>query len=155
VDPSRLIFAPRTPTLGEHIARLGLADLFLDTYPYNAHTTASDSLGAGVPVLTRRGRSFASRVATSLLHACGLGDLSVETPAEYENKAVELARAPGELARLKSRWALSRNSAPLFDTARFCRHLEAAFVEIRDRQERGEKSSALWVEPAIRRSAAP
>src|SRR5262249_42315050 len=93
VDPTRLIFAPRAP-LDEHLARHRLADLFLDTLPYNAHTTASDAVWAGLPVLTCPGTSFASRVATSLLCTIGLPDLVMETAAAYEAKALELARDP-------------------------------------------------------------
>jgi protein O-GlcNAc transferase len=146
VDPSRLIYAPRAPTLADHRARLSLADVFLDTQPYNAHTTASDALGAGVPVITLRGKSFASRVATSLLHAVGLGHLSVETPEAYERLAIELARTPSIVADLKAHLHRARSTAPLFDTALFCRHLEAAYIEIYARHERGESPSTLWVE---------
>jgi predicted O-linked N-acetylglucosamine transferase (SPINDLY family) len=145
VDASRLIYAPRVLTLADHRARLSLADMFLDTQPYNAHTTASDALGAGVPVITLRGNTFASRVATSLLHAVGLGHLSVQTPVEYERLAVELAGAPHALADLKAHLRRARSTAPLFDTVRFCRHLEAAYFEIRARHERGERPSTLWV----------
>jgi predicted O-linked N-acetylglucosamine transferase (SPINDLY family) len=150
VDPKRLIYAPHVPTLADHYARLSLADLFLDTHPYNAHTTASDALRTGVPVITMRGNSFASRVATSLLNAVGLGQLSVETPQHYEELATQLALAPGELAALKAHLKGVQITAPLFDTVRFCRHLEAAYFEIWARHQRGEGPSALWVEPSAR-----
>ncbi len=149
VNPARLVHAPPTPTLAEHRARLSLADLFLDTQPYNAHTTASDALGAGVPVLTLRGNTFASRVATSLLHAVDLGRLSVDSAEEYERIAVGLARAPDELAELKAHLRRVRATAPLFDTVRFCRHLEAAYREIWQRHLRGEKPSTLRVQHRV------
>jgi predicted O-linked N-acetylglucosamine transferase (SPINDLY family) len=145
VDPVRLIHAPKVATLADHLARLGRADLFLDTRPYNAHTTACDALAAGVPVLTMRGGSFASRVATSLLFSCGLEYLSVDSHQEYERLAVELARTPGELARLKAHLLGARAGAPLFDTPRFCRNLETALLEISARHARGESPAPLYV----------
>lgn len=147
VDPARLIYAPRMHTHEAHIARLSLADLFLDTSPYNAHTTACDALGAGVPVITVQGSTFASRVATSVLHACGLGHLAVQTTQEYELLAQDLAHAPQVMTKLKAHLGQVRTTAPLFDTVRFCRHLEAAYGEIWDRHLRGESPSALWVSP--------
>jgi predicted O-linked N-acetylglucosamine transferase (SPINDLY family) len=121
--------------------------LFLDTSPYNAHTTASDALGAGVPVITLRGKTFASRVATSLLHACDLGHLAVQTAEEYEQLAIAVGRTPHLVTDLKAHLSRVRMSAPLFDTVRFCRHLEAAYNEIWARHERGEGPSTLWVDP--------
>jgi protein O-GlcNAc transferase len=148
VDPSRLVYAPRTETRAEHFGRFALADVFLDTHPYNAHTTAIDALGVGVPIITMRGRTVASRVATSLLEACDLGHLAVETLEQYERLAIELARAPHTLATLKEH--LLRSRTPLFDTARFCRHLEAAYSEAWNRHTRGERPSALWVDRIAR-----
>ncbi len=148
VDPARLIWAPRVPSIEEHVARLALADVFLDTSPYNAHTTASEALAAAVPVITQRGRTFASRVATSLLHAIGLDHLSVDTPADYERLAIELAQSPTGLAALKAHLKRARSSAPLFDTVRYCRHLEDAFVEAAARVRRGEPPDT----PSVRRS---
>ena len=145
VDPARLIWAPRVPSIDEHVARLALADVFLDTSPYNAHTTASEALAAAVPLITQRGRTFASRVATSLLHAIGLGHLSVETLADYERLAIELAQSPTGLAALKAHLRRARRSAPLFDPVRFCRHLEDAFVEVAARGRRGEPTDTLFV----------
>jgi predicted O-linked N-acetylglucosamine transferase (SPINDLY family) len=150
VDPNRLIYARHVPTLADHHARLSLADLFLDTHPYNAHTTASDALRAGVPVITMRGNSFASRVATSLLNAVGLAHLSVETPQHYGALATRLARESSELAQLKAHLKGVQATAPLFDTVRFCRQLEAAYFEIWARHERGEAPSPLWIQPSIR-----
>jgi len=146
IAPERLIYAPRVPTNDEHLARFALADLFLDTTPYNAHTTASESLGVGVPVITRRCRSFASRVATSLLHAVDLGQLSVETLAQYESLAIGLAQQPSELAKLKSHLRAVRHSAPLFDTTRYCRNLERALVEIVARGRSGISTGPVYVD---------
>lgn len=145
VDPARILFATRTTTRTEHYARFALADLFLDTHPYNAHTTASEALGLGVPVVTLRGASFASRVAASLLEACGLGRLAVDTPEEYERLALRLARNPAELADLKTELQARRESAALFDTAGYCRDLESAYESIWARRLRGEAASTLWV----------
>jgi protein O-GlcNAc transferase len=145
VDPNRLIYASRVPTADDHLARFALADLFLDTTPYNAHTTASEALAMGVPVITRHGRTFASRVATSLLHAVDLGHLSAQTPADYERVAIELALSPVKLADTKGHLRRVRHSAPLFDTERFCRHLEDAFFEATARQRREERPSPLYV----------
>ncbi|KPF57637.1 hypothetical protein IP88_16680 [alpha proteobacterium AAP81b] len=125
VAPERLIFAGYLPQ-AEHLARLGLADLFLDSFPYGAHTTASDALSQGVPLVTRAGRSFASRVPTSLLHAAGLPELSTTSLADYEALAVALASDPPRLAALKARVAAAAVAAPLFDPVRFARHLESA-----------------------------
>jgi len=126
VDPSRLIFAPSLP-LAQHLGRLSAADLFLDTLPYNAHTSASDALWAGLPLLTCAGETFASRVAASLLAAVGLPELVTHSLADYEALGLRLARAPAELAALRARLASNRATAPLFDTPRFVRHLETAY----------------------------
>jgi predicted O-linked N-acetylglucosamine transferase (SPINDLY family) len=146
VDPTRLIYAPRVATLAEHHARLSLAQVFLDTHPYNAHTTAADALRAGVPVITMRGNTFASRVAASLLHAAELGQLAVETPEKYERLAIELAREPSGLGELKAHLGRVRATGRLFDPVQFCRHLEAAYLDVWARHARGEQPSTLWVE---------
>ena len=127
VRENRLVFAQRM-LLADHLARHRAADLFLDTLPYNAHTTASDALWAGLPVLTCTGRSFASRVAASLLKAIGLPELVTDTPAAYEEKAIALARCPTALQALREKIAANRLSAPLFDTPLFARHIEAAYA---------------------------
>ena len=145
VDPSRLIYAPRTPTRAEHYARFSLADVFLDTYPYNAHTTAVDALGVGVPVVTLRGRTFASRVASSLLAACDLGQLATDSLERYRQVGLELARAPQAVMDLKAQLRRVRDTAALFDRVRFCRHLESAYGEIWARHARGERPTPLWV----------
>ena len=127
IDASRLRFAPRT-RLDDHLARHACADLFLDTLPYNAHTTASDSLWAGLPVLSCRGSTFPGRVGASLLNALDLADdLLVDDVAAFESRAIELARDRARLARLRERLARARRTAPLFDTPAYCRDLEAAY----------------------------
>jgi predicted O-linked N-acetylglucosamine transferase (SPINDLY family) len=136
VDGKRLVFASRMP-LADHLARLRAADLFIDTLPYNAHTTTSDALWAGVPVLTRIGASFAGRVAASLLMAVGLPDLIVSTISDYERLAVALATDPAQLGQLRQKLAANRDRAPLFDTARFARHLEDAYTQMYARHHAG------------------
>lgn len=138
IEPSRLVFALPTPRIEDHLARQRLADLFLDTLPYNAHTTASDALWAGLPVLTCRGTSYAGRVAASVLEAMGLPELIVENHADYEALAVRLATQPEELGALKRRLAANRLTRPLFDTARYTRHLETAYRMMWARHQRGE-----------------
>ncbi len=117
----------------EHLARLSLADLFLDGLPYNAHTTASDALWAGVPVLTRRGTAFPGRVAASLLQAAGLPQLITETQADYETLAARLACDPAALKALRP-----IRTSPLFDTDLFRRHVEAAYERMLDIARRGD-----------------
>jgi protein O-GlcNAc transferase len=129
VAPDRLIFAPPAP-LDVHLARHRLADLFLDTLPYNAHATACDALWAGLPVLTCRGTAFAGRVAASLLTAIGLPELITETAQDYEALALALARDPARLAAIRQKLADSRTTAPLFDTPRLARDVEAAYQKM-------------------------
>jgi protein O-GlcNAc transferase len=126
IDPARLVFAGRVPP-SEHMARHACADLILDTLPYNAHTTALDALWEGVPVLTRPGEAFASRVAASLLRALGMPELIAATMEEYEASAVMLASDPDRFASIKQKLAANRTTAPLFDSARFTRELENAY----------------------------
>jgi predicted O-linked N-acetylglucosamine transferase (SPINDLY family) len=147
VAPDRLVFAAKTRFNADHLARLGLADLFLDTLHYNAHASAADALWAGLPVLTCAGATFASRVAGSLLHAAGLPELVTGSLAEYEALAVRLAADPQLLASLRGRLARNRGSCPLFDTARFTRHIEAAYTTMWQRAERGEPSQSFFVAP--------
>lgn len=134
VDSSRLVFAKRIP-LDEHLARHRLADLFIDTLPYNAHTTASDALWAGLPVLTCMGKSFASRVAASLLNAIELPELITNTKAEYEASAIELASNLEKLSKLKLKLKRNRLTKPLFNTTLFATHLEAAYVAMYERYQ--------------------
>jgi predicted O-linked N-acetylglucosamine transferase (SPINDLY family) len=136
VDAGRLIFAPRLK-LEDHLARHRLADLFLDTHPCNAHTTASDALWAGLPLLTRLGDTFAGRVAASLLAAVGLPELIARSWEEYEHLALELSADSARLAALKARLAAGRATQPLFDTGRYCRHLETAYVGMWKRTQLG------------------
>jgi predicted O-linked N-acetylglucosamine transferase (SPINDLY family) len=137
VPAERLIFAERMPSNAEHLGRLGLADLFLDTSPYNAHATALDALWAGVPVLTCPGETFASRVAASLLSAAGMPDLIAATPQQYEERAIELGHDPALLGANRERLRLQRACAPLFDTPQLTRYIEAAFSAIYDRYQSG------------------
>jgi predicted O-linked N-acetylglucosamine transferase (SPINDLY family) len=138
VEAGRLVFAEHVASMGEHLARHGLADLYLDTLPYNAHSTACDALWAGVPVLTCAGGSFAGRVAASALRAVGLPELISASLPEYERLALELAHAPQRLAELRARLARNRLSQPLFDTAAYTRALESAYRQMHARAARGE-----------------
>ena len=128
VEPARLIFAART-SYAEHLARQRLADLFLDTFAYNAHTTASDALWAGLPIVTKIGRSYPARVAASLLMTMGLGELVTTSVAEYEALALALAQDPERLQALRTRLAQRRTTSPLFDTAGYTRAFEAGLTE--------------------------
>jgi protein O-GlcNAc transferase len=136
VNAKRLIFAKRIP-LPDHLARHRLADLFLDTLPYNAHTTASDALWAGLPVVTRLGETFAGRVAASLLNAIGLPELVTTNLEAYEQMAVDLATQPKKLAAIKRKLADNRLTAPLFDTKLFTKHMEAAYTAMYRRHQAG------------------
>jgi predicted O-linked N-acetylglucosamine transferase (SPINDLY family) len=136
VDPLRLVFAPRMP-LAEHLARHRLADLFLDTLPYNAHTTASDALWAGLPVVTCMGESFASRVAASLLNAMDLPELITTNYEDYKAIAITLANNPERLALLKQKVQSNRLTTPLFDTRGFTTNLEVAYVAMVERCRAG------------------
>ncbi len=146
LDAGRLVFAPRV-AYESHLARLELADLFLDTLPFNAGATAGDALWAGVPVLTCSGESFASRMAGSLTRAAGLPELATGSLEEYERLALALAADPQRLASYKARLLAGRRAAALFDGERFCRHLEAAYRRMWERSARGEDPAALRVEP--------
>jgi predicted O-linked N-acetylglucosamine transferase (SPINDLY family) len=129
IAAQRLHFAPRV-RLDEHLARHACADLFLDTLPYNAHTTASDALWAGLPLLSCRGATFPGRVGASLLHALGLADeVLVDDASAYEARAVALARDPARLASVRARLARARTTAPLFDTPAYVRALESLYAE--------------------------
>ena len=136
VNAGRLVFAKRMP-LPDHLARHRLADLFLDTLPYNAHTTASDALWSGLPVLTCLGETFAGRVAASLLNAIRLPELITKTLEEYERLAIELATNPENLRRIRRKLAESRLTTPLFDTKLFTKHIEAAYTAMHERHKAG------------------
>jgi protein O-GlcNAc transferase len=137
IDPTRLMFARRLPLNEDHLARLELADLFLDTLPFNAHTTAADALWAGLPVLTRLGETFAGRVAASLLNAVGLPELVTATSEIYEQTAIDLAREPAKLKAIKQKLTDNRLSTPLFNTELFTRHVEAAYTAMVRRHQSG------------------
>jgi len=147
VAPERLIFAEGIPLLAEHLARLRLADLFLDTLPYNAHATAAHALWAGVPVLSCRGAAFAARVGASLLRAVGLSELIAEDLQQYESLAVQLAASPEKLTAIRARLALNRRTCPLFDTSRSCRALESAYRTMWERAQASEPPHSFSVAP--------
>ncbi len=144
IPSERLIFAPRL-AYDQHLARLGLADLFLDTLPVNAHTTASEALWVGVPVLTCTGPHFASRVAASLLTSIGLPELIMSDLAAYEREALALAQDPERLQALRAHLVANRSTAPLFDTPRYARNYEAALVRMVERREAGLPPEAFAV----------
>ncbi len=146
IDPARLVFGNRMP-LEDHLARHRLADLFLDTLPCNAHTTASDALWAGLPLLTCCGESFAGRVAASLLNAIGLPELVTSNLEEYEALALELARNAPLLSGIKDKLARHRDTYPLFKSKRFTGHLEAAYTTMREICQRGESPRSFSVAP--------
>lgn len=137
IGAQRLVFATRTPIFAEHLARLRLADLFLDTLPYNAHTTAGDALWAGLPILTCIGETFASRVAASILKAIDLPELITATLQDYERRAIELATDPSTFEQIKRKLANNRLATPLFDTKRYTRHIETAYAAMYERQRSG------------------
>ena len=130
IDEKRLVFAPFLSSAEDHLARLRLADLFLDTLPYNAHTTAADALWAGLPVLTTPGSTFAGRVAASLINAIGLPEMIAPSLETYEATALQLARDRTALAEIKAKLQRNRGTYALFDTARFTRNLETAYANL-------------------------
>jgi predicted O-linked N-acetylglucosamine transferase (SPINDLY family) len=146
IAAERLVFAGRLP-LAEHLARHHLADLFIDTWPCNAHTTASDALWAGLPVLTRAGRSLASRVAASLLQAISLPELITRSSQHYEDLAVALAQDPSRLQDLHQRLIANRLTQPLFNCERFTRMLELAFEKVMENYWAGVELDHLVISP--------
>jgi predicted O-linked N-acetylglucosamine transferase (SPINDLY family) len=145
VAPERLIFAQRLP-MAEHLARQRLADLFLDTLPYNAHTTASDALWAGLPLLTQIGETFPGRVSASLLTALDVPELIASSEPQYENLAIELAGNPAELSAIRRKIEGHRLTKPLFDTALYTKHLERAFKAAHDRHHGGLPPDHIFVD---------
>jgi predicted O-linked N-acetylglucosamine transferase (SPINDLY family) len=145
IDPSRLIFAERLPML-EYLARYRVADLFLDTHPYNAGTTASDALRMGLPVLTCMGSSFVSREAASVINAVNLPELITNTQEQYESLAVELATNPEKLKVIKDKLVDNLFTTPLYDTPLFTRHLESAYLAMYDRYQNGLDPDHIYVE---------
>jgi predicted O-linked N-acetylglucosamine transferase (SPINDLY family) len=150
ITPERLVFARHAP-IPEYLARLAAADLFLDTFPYNAGATANDALWAGLPVLTCAGNSYVGRMAGSLLHAVGLPELVTASPAEYEARALELARDPARLRELRRRLADNRARMPLFDMARYTSDIEAAYTGMWQRWRAGEPPAAFGVAADVNR----
>lgn len=145
IDPLRLVFMPKRPH-AEYLARYRLADLFLDTHPYNAHTTASDALWAGCPVLTAPGQGFAARVAGSLVRNAGLPELVVADPAAYESTAVALGNNPEALAALRQSLQSKQSAAPLFDTSAFCGHMTEAFERMASDARSGRRAAPIRIE---------
>ena len=148
IDPARLVFAGRLP-LEDHLARHRLADVLLDTLPYNAHTTASDALWVGLPVLTCMGNAFAGRVAASLLNAIGLPELVTHSIEDYETLALRLAKDPSLLEGYRNRLATNRLTHPLFDIDRFRHHIEAAYLQMWGIWQRGEQPRSFAVEARV------
>jgi protein O-GlcNAc transferase len=148
VAPERLIFAPRMAEMADHLARHRQADLFLDTLPFNAHTTASDALWAGLPVLTCLGSTLAGRVAASLVRAVGMPELVTASLADYEALALKIAGDPAFCAALKDKLRRNRETAPLFDTLRFTRNIEAAYTTMQQRSQRRAPPESFAVEAA-------
>jgi protein O-GlcNAc transferase len=142
IDPARLVFAPPLET-SAHLSRLALGDLFLDSLPYNAHTTASDALWAGLPLITCRGCTFAGRVAASLLRAVGLPELITDSLSEYESLALQLANDRPLLQSYRNRLTRDPARLPLFDTARTTRQIEIAYDMMMARWNRGESPESF------------
>jgi protein O-GlcNAc transferase len=149
ITAERLRFSERVPVT-DYLARLSVADLFLDTLPYNAGATANDALWAGLPVLTCTGESYTGRMAGSLLRAVGLPELVADSPAEYEALALRLANEPGLLAALRVRLNMNRRVAPLFDMARYTKHLERAYRRMQDIRQQDRPPTSFAVEPLPR-----
>jgi predicted O-linked N-acetylglucosamine transferase (SPINDLY family) len=136
VDPDRLVFAKPVP-YPEHLARISLADLFLDNLPFNGGTTTSDALWAGVPVVTCAGEAFAARMSGSLLRAVGLPELITHTLADYEALALRIGTTPDLLRQLQDKLRAQHHQSALFDTHRFTRHLESAYQTMWQRHQQG------------------
>ena len=146
IEPDRLIFAPKVPHRADHISRHALADLYLDTLPYNAHSTVSDALWAGLPVLTCKGGAMVSRIAGSVLHAVGLPELVTNDLEEYQGLALRLANDSSALAGIRSRLAQNRSTFPLFDSHRSRRHLEAAYTTMLENYRSGGTPRSFTVD---------
>jgi predicted O-linked N-acetylglucosamine transferase (SPINDLY family) len=147
VAAERLVFAPRVDDMGRHLGRLALADLYLDTHPYNGHSTVCDALWAGVPVVTCAGEGFASRVAASALKSVQLPELVASSLSDYESLALSLARDRTRLNILRKHLAEQRAHSPLFNTRLYTRHLESAFLEMHARRMRGDLPAAFDIAP--------
>jgi protein O-GlcNAc transferase len=147
INPERIVFARRVALNRDHLARHRLADLFLDTMPLGAHSTICDALWAGTPVLTCAGTTFGGRVAASVLSSLGLPELITHDASSYKNRALQLASDPNTLEALRARLAAHRTVFSLFDTRRFTRHIEAAYISMWERYQKGEAPAALSVQP--------
>ena len=145
VNSDRLVFASYLP-IEEHLKRLQLADLFLDTHPYNAHTTASDALRVGLPLITLMGESFASRVAGSLLNAVNLSELITTHQDEYESLAIKLAKNPEMLSRVKNKLKRNLEVSPLYNIKLFTRHIELAYQKIYQRHQNKLAPDYIYIE---------
>jgi protein O-GlcNAc transferase len=144
INASRLVFADRVP-MDEHLARHKLADLFIDTFAFNAHTTTSEALWAGLPVVTKMGQGFAARVAGSLLNAVGLPELVTENEQDYEDLIIDLATNPNKLAKVKEKLATNRLSHPLFDTELYTKHLEDGYQQAYQNYFEGKNPETILV----------
>lgn len=151
VDPQRLVFAPHLP-VASHLARQAAADLFLDCHPCNAHTTASDALWAGLPLLTLQGRSFASRVASSLLHALGMPELVCSSGEQFEAQAVALASTPARLAALRDALQQRKSRSALFDSGAIAAHLEEAYRRVHQRHRAGLQPADMDIAEIVGRA---
>ena len=145
VDADRLIFAESIPR-DQYLARYRVADLFLDTHPYNAGTTASDALKMGLPMVTYLGQSYQARMGASIVNALNLPELITNTPEEYESLAIELATNPDKLKAIKDKLASNLSTAPLFDTKLFTKNIEAAYTTIFERHHQGLGPDHIYVE---------
>jgi predicted O-linked N-acetylglucosamine transferase (SPINDLY family) len=146
VDPTRLVFAHKIESMADHLARHRAADVFLDTLPFNAQTTAVDALWAGLPVLTCLGESAIGRVAGSVLMALGMSELVTKSLQEYEAQAVRIGLESGYAKSLKDKLERNRVDAPLFDTARLTRHMESAYEQMHERVQQGLGPQGFEVE---------
>ena len=146
IESKRLIFANQIPH-SDHLDRLKLADLFLDTFNVNAHTTASDALWAGTPIITKIGNGFAARVAASILKAVGLSELVVQNEIEYENLILEIANSPKKLSKIKETLSSNRLSKPLFNSSMYISHLETAYKQVFENHLKGSKVKTTYIKP--------
>ena len=144
INSERLIFAEKVPQ-EQHLARHRLADLFIDTFNVNAHTTASDALWAGLPVVTKLGKSFVARVAGSLLNSVGLPELITESNHDYEALILELANNPNKLSIIKEKLRINRSSYPLFDSNLYTKHLESGYLRAYQNYDEGIKPKTIYI----------
>ena len=145
IDSNRLIFGESIPK-PEYLARYRTADLFLDTHPYNAGTTASDALRMGLPMLTRIGESYQARMGASILSALNLPELITTDSEDYESMAIELAKNPAKLRIIKDKLDSNLSTAPLFDTKLFTKSLESAYIEMYENHHKGSEPDHIYVE---------